>query len=235
VTLRIDLLNLAAQNLMGTAQSTEQSNNAAYRMAIYTFDTQANTLQTLTSNLSAAKSAAANISMLKVYSNNNLTQSNNNNDEDTNYDGAMNTINSTLPNPGSGTSSSGDKPQEVLFIVTDGVEDECMSPALNAYSGGGCRQQYLMNANTDWCTKIKNRGIRIAVLYTEYLPLPTNSWYVNFGGKGAGISSFQANIGNQLQSCASPGLYSMVTTGGDISGALASLFQFAVQSAYLSQ
>jgi hypothetical protein len=27
-------------------------------------------------------------------------------------------------------------------------------------------------ADTTWCTTIKNRGIFIAVLYTEYLPLP---------------------------------------------------------------
>ena len=27
------------------------------------------------------------------------------------------------------------------------------------------------------CTTIKNRGIRIAILYTEYLQLPTDSWY----------------------------------------------------------
>jgi Flp pilus assembly protein TadG len=235
VTLRIDLLNQATQNLMTNAQSTESTNNASYRMGIYTFDTGVNTLQTLTSNLNTAKNSAANITMLEVYSNNNLTSSKNNNDEDTDYDNAMSTINSTMPNPGSGTNNAGDTPQEVLFFVTDGVEDECQSPALNAYSGGGCRQQYLMNSNTDWCTKIKNRGIRIAILYTEYLPLPTNGWYVNFDGAGAGIASFQANIANQLETCASPGLFYQVNTGGDISAALQSLFQYAVQSAFLSQ
>jgi hypothetical protein len=79
------------------------------------------------------------------------------------------------------------------------------------------------------CTTIKNRGIRIAVLYTEYLPLPTNSWYNNH------VKPFQPNIGSTLQSCASPGLYFMVLTGGDISGALSTLFEEAVQSAYLAQ
>ena len=29
-----------------------------------------------------------------------------------------------MPNPGTGTNEAGDTPQEVLFIVTDGVEDE---------------------------------------------------------------------------------------------------------------
>ena len=37
-TLRIDLLNTAAQNLMVTAGSTEVTNHAAYRMAIYETD-----------------------------------------------------------------------------------------------------------------------------------------------------------------------------------------------------
>ncbi len=79
------------------------------------------------------------------------------------------------------------------------------------------------------CATIKARGIRIAVLYTEYLPLPNDSYYQGH------VASFQSNIAPSLQSCASPGLYTMVTTGGDISAALATLFQYAVQSAYLSQ
>ncbi|MGH6827895.1 MAG: TadE/TadG family type IV pilus assembly protein, partial [Rhizomicrobium sp.] len=48
VTLRIDLLNQAAQNLMATAQSTETADNAHYRAAINTFDYQVGTLQSLT-------------------------------------------------------------------------------------------------------------------------------------------------------------------------------------------
>ena len=33
--------------------------------------------------------------------------------------------------------------------------------------------------STSYCDIIKNRGIRIAVLYTVYDPLPTNTWYMN--------------------------------------------------------
>ena len=235
VTLRIDLLANATANLMTTAQSTEEGNDATYQMAIYSFDTGVNTIQALTSNLNTAKNSAGNVGLMEVYQNNMLTSSNNNNDEDTNYETAMSNINSTMPNPGSGTNTKGDTPQEVLFLVTDGVEDECESPTLNSYSSGGCRQQYLMNSNTDWCTTIKNRGIRIAVLYTEYLPIKNNGWYMNFDGGGSGINSFQSQIANQMQNCASPGLFYEVTTDGDISAALASLFQSAVQSSYLSK
>jgi Flp pilus assembly protein TadG len=217
VTLREDVLASATSNLMTTAQSEENSNNATYRMAIYTFDVNFNRIQTLTSSLSTAQSAAGNISMLEVYANNWLTSSNKNNDADTNVDNALNSINATMPNPGNGSNATGDTPQEVLFWVTDGVEDELVN---------GSRQQSVIN--TSWCTTIKNRGIRIAVLYTEYLPLPTNSWYNTW------ISPFQPNIGPTLQSCASSGLYFEVQTGQDISAAMSALFQAAVQTAHLT-
>lgn len=235
VTLRIDNLRTAVQNLMSTAQTTSNSNSATYGVAIYTFDVAFNTIQTLTTNLKAAETSAGNIQMLEVYANNWLTSSNMNSDEDTNYDNAMSSINAIMPDPGYGTNASGDTPQEVLFFVTDGVEDQYENPALNPTSGTPGRQQYLMNSNFDWCSQIKNRGIRIAVLYTTYYPLPTNGWYVNFDGSGNGIASFQTQIGPQLQACASPGLFFQVDTGGDISGALAALFTSAVQSAYISQ
>lgn len=83
--------------------------------------------------------------------------------------------------------------------------------------------------NPGWCTTIKNRNIRIAVLYTTYNPLPTNSWY------NSHVSSYQPNIGPTLQTCASPGLYFEVNNTGDISGALSKLFEQAVESAYLSK
>ena len=218
VTLRIDNLRVAVESLTSTAQATETQSHANYRMAIYTFDQQVTTIATLTSNLSEAQSEAGNITLLEVYKNNWLTNTNDNSDTDTNYDSAMTALNTTMPTPGNGTNAKGDTPQEVLFFVTDGVEDELVN---------GGRQQSLMN--NGWCTTVKARGIRIAVLYTSYLPLPTNAWYNTY------IAPFQAQIGPTLQSCASPGLYYEVQTGGDITGALNDLFQKAVQTSYLSQ
>ncbi len=218
VTLRMDLVRQAAQNLTTTATNTATQNKAKYRMAVYTFDVNFNTIQSLTSNLSSVNTSAGNIQQLEVYCNNWLTSTNNNNDTDTNFDNAFTGINNIMPAPGGGSNVGNDTPQEVLFLVTDGVEDESVN---------GSRQQSLINVAN--CTAIKNRGIRIAVLYTEYLPLPTNDWYNTY------IKPFQPNIGSTLQSCASPGLYFMVQTGGDISGALSTLFQEAVESAYLAQ
>jgi Flp pilus assembly protein TadG len=233
VTLRIDLLRQAAQNLTTTATNTAATNQAQYRMAVYTFDVNFNTIQTLTNSMSTVSTAAGNIQQLQVYCNNWLTSSNNNSDADTNFDTAFSSIGTIMPAPGNGSNIAGDTPQEVLFLVTDGVEDEnttysTQTPTSSSYGNlSGSRQESIINVAN--CTAIKNRGIRIAVLYTEYLPLPTNSWYNNH------VSPFQSNIASTLQSCASPGLYFMVTTGGDISGALSTLFEEAVQSAYLAQ
>lgn len=236
VTLRMDNLVTATQNLMSTAQTTENTNSASYRVAIKTFDYNIHNIQNLTSSLSTAQTSAGSIQLLEVYSNNCLTSSCPSNsagasDTDTDLGSAMTSINTTMPNPGYGTVAVGDSPQEVLMMVTDGVEDKVVtscSAGANCVSlgGGKYRQQYL--PSTTICNTIKNRGIRIAVLYTVYYPLPTNSWYNTY------ISPFQSSIGSTLQSCASPGLYFAVDTGGDISAAMTALFTSAVQSAYIS-
>jgi Flp pilus assembly protein TadG len=225
VVTRMQLLASATQSLMTTAASVEGTNNTQYQMAIYTFNGSGiNTIQSLTSNLTAAKTSAANINVLEVYSNNYLTKTNQNNDTDTNFETAMTAINNVMPAPGSGTSNS--TPQEVLFIVSDGVDDEVSttcSQALN--SGNRCQQPF----NTAMCTTMKNRGIQIAVLYTEYLPLPTNTWYNTW------ISPFQSQIGPNMESCASPGMFFTVTTDGDITAAMQSLFQQAISTARLTK
>jgi len=212
VTLRMDLVSQATQNLMATAKSTSAANNATYRAAIYTFNIGFNTITSLTSSLSTAQSQAANIQLYEV------PYQNWNNDTITNYTNAMTQINAIMPNPGNGTGAKGDSPQEVLFFVTDGVEDQTV---------GGSRVQSLMDPS--YCTTIKNRGIRIAVLYTTYLPLPTNAWYNSY------IAPFQPNIGPTLQSCASPGLYFQVSTDQDISAAMIALFNTAVATAHLTK
>ncbi len=140
----------------------------------------------------------------------------------------MSYINGIMPRPGSGAANS--TPQEVLFIVSDGVDDEISSTCSQRADGNRCQQPF----NTAWCTTMKNRGIMIAVLYTEYLPLPasgtgSNSWYNSY------VAPYQSQIGPNLQSCASPNLFFAVTTDGDITAAMQALFQTAVTTARLTQ
>ena len=186
-------------------------------------------LMPLTPNfISGWATAKANFGVMEMYSNNNVCaqascpSSGGVGDVESNYDNAMSSANAQMPNPGNGTNQSGDKPQEVLFVVTDGVEDE---------ESGGIRliQQINGGTATNYCDQIKARGIKIAILYTEYLPVPVNPFYVN------NVEPFQPEIGPALQACASPGLYYDAAIGVDLGVALSQLFQASVQSANLTQ
>jgi len=225
VVTRMQNLASATQSLMSTATATEGSNTSQYQMAIYTFANNGlNTIQALTSNLSTAQTAAGNINVLQVYKNNWLTSSNNNSDMDTNFETAMSQINAIMPNPGLGTPTS--TPQEVLFIVSDGVDDEASTTCSETLSGSNrCQQPF----NTAWCTTVKNRGIQIAVLYTAYLPLTTNSWYNSW------VAPYQNQIGPNLENCASTGMFFTVTTDGDITAAMQALFAQAISTARLTR
>jgi Flp pilus assembly protein TadG len=220
VTMRIDVLTSATQDLMNTATSMESLPNQ-YRVAVYTFGTSATTagltnVVALTSNLSSAKTAIGNIGLMTV------NGQNQNNDQDTNYDGVFPAINTAIPSPGPGTQAS---PQKVLFFVSDGVADENNpnSCSEQTVSGGRCQEPI----NVALCTAIKNRGVQIAVLYTPYLPLPTNAWYNQY------INPFAGQISPQMQACASPGLFFAVSPTQGISDAMTALFQNAVMTARL--
>ena len=222
VVTRMQNLASATQSLMSSAASMEGSNQQ-YQMAIYTFNNSGlSAIQALTSNLANAKTAATNINVEEVYSNNWLTKTSQNNDTDTNFETAMSAINTIMPSPGTGTPAS--TPQEVLFIVSDGVDDEVSSSCSQTLDGNRCQQPF----DTTWCTTIKNRGIQIAVLYTAYLPLPTNSWYNDW------VAPFQNQISPNMESCASTGMFFSVTTDGDITAAMQTLFQQAVAAARLT-
>jgi Flp pilus assembly protein TadG len=236
VTLRTDLLDAAITDLTNTAYSAQTNPSLpvqpAYQMSINSFDSAFHQLVPLTSSYVSAWSTqlsamkANSTQFLEVYSNNNAcgnaacTFGVANSDADTSYDAAMRGITALMPTPGNGTNQPGDTPREILFIVTDGVEDENVA---------GNRQQSTMTGSQDWCTPLKNKGIEIAILYTEYFPLPTNSWYNTY------IAPIQPSIGTTLQSCASSGLFYEVGMGQDISAALTTLFQSAVASAHLTQ
>ena len=228
VALRIDLVQQATSNLIQTASSTEATNKAVYRVATYTFDQSFQTVTNLTNNLAQAQSDTSNIQMLQVYSNGCLTASNCNNDMDTQFDQAM-ANSESIPNPGKGTNASGDTPQEVLFIVTDGVIDEQYPNYGSTDMTTNGRTITTIGHEYDYCTPLKNRGVRIAVLYTTYNPLPTNGFYMTY------VNPFQPNIPTSLQNCASPGLFFQVNTGGDISAAMHAFFIKAVGTAHLTQ
>jgi Flp pilus assembly protein TadG len=222
VKMRIDVVRSATQQLMDTAKAIALNPNQ-FRAAIYDFGTSASlgltTVAPLSANLTSAKTLAANIDLMTV------PYQNYNNDMDTDFNDVLTDMNSAISTPGSGTGSN--SPQKVLFFVSDGVGDShnpstCSRPLA---SGGRCQAPI----DVSYCTTIKNRGIKIAVLYTTYLPLPTNAWYNSW------IAPFVSQIGTNMQNCASPGFYFEVSPTQGISDAMNALFKKVVAEAHLTQ
>jgi hypothetical protein len=184
------------------------------------------------------QNAVSGIQVLPVYKNNWLTSSDNNSDADTSIAGALSGLNKIMPTPGNGTNVANDTPQEVIFLVTDGVEDVNIStdPYTNScnktLSGKRCQAPL----NPAICTTIKNRKIRIAVLYTEYDDSAlhsTDSWYDTWIHPFNGASS---QVETNLQACASsPDLYKKVAINDDITSALQSLFLKVASDPRLTQ
>jgi hypothetical protein len=230
VTMRMDVLRTATQQLMDTAAATE-TYSTQFRMAIYDFcassDTQGlRALFALSSSLSSAKTAAGTIDLMTV------NGQNNNGDQDTGFSTIFPAINGVITSPGNGTSST---PQKYLFFVSDGVADESNSGCLKPKSGSSRCQSPI---NPALCATLKTRGIKIAVLYTTYLALPTNAWYntwiAPFNAGPYSPASVNSEIAQKMESCASPGLYFEVTPTQGISDAMNKLFQKAVLDARIS-
>jgi len=265
VTLRIDLVANALNQLLNTWSNCPQTgvsggvmqcmsalNNTTYQAALYTFDVGLNTLQTLTTPTTAG-TKVSNIALMPVFYQNcvfsgcsSSSATNPTTDFGTDIAGALSTLNSSMPTPGLGSNAAGDTPQEVIFLVTDGVEDKIVTgasacPNATLASSKRCQQPL----DTTACTTIKNRGIKIAILYTEYLQLianaatgiqTTDSWYMSWVDPYDEPTPSTGTIALKLQACASPGFYSNVTSGGDITGALTALFiKVASSTASLTQ
>jgi Flp pilus assembly protein TadG len=242
VTKRIDVMASAAAQMMSTAIS-DQTVNSQFRVAIYTFGTWGSTTPPsdvakqvtnnyapnqvigLTTDLSSAATAAAKIDLMTVNKNNE------NSDRATNFDLMLPAMSNLIPTPGTGQSAN--SRQALLFFVSDGMADEvdpgnCFGKNLSGQS------RCIEPINTALCTAIKNRGIRIAVLYTTYLTLPSSgvgsdSWSTN------NVMPLVPQVSPAMQACASPGLFFEVTPTQGIGDAMNKLFEQAIATARLTQ
>ncbi len=231
IPLRITEARNAVQSMMTTANQTQQNNQATYQAALYSFaagDARArNSFQKLapttgnvTPALSTVSTAANGIQTSLYYSNNCPTSSYCNGDADTASSDAFTRMNAAMPAPGNGTNQSGDTPQEIMFIITDGMRDETRSIG---------RPEVAFD--TSMCNTIKARGIRIGIIYTEFL----QSSMDGDGWSQTNVVPYLPQVEPALQTCASPGLYYKVTTDQDISAALNQLFQAAVATAHITK
>ncbi|MBV9635978.1 MAG: hypothetical protein JOZ40_15275, partial [Methylobacteriaceae bacterium] len=83
--------------------------------------------------------------------------------------------------------------------------------------------------NPSLCNTIKARGIKIAVLYTTYLPVTVNAFYNQW------VAPISSTIPTKLQSCATPGFYFEVNPTQGIGDAMTAMFEQALTVARLTQ
>jgi Flp pilus assembly protein TadG len=233
IALRTDVLTLAVQDLTSVATTTATQNKAKYRMGLLDFDYTSRQIWPTTkssdgfwvdADLGRVETHVPDAKVLVYSENNDRVYNVSDNDKATNFTTAFNKALNTMPKlAGNGTNVSGDTPQAILFVITDGMRDEDVS---------GARK--MGPIPTSQCKTIKDRGIRIAILYTEYLPESASDDWSKTNVKAPYLVP-DDKISPPLIECASPGLYYKVTTDDDISAALTKLFETAVATARLTQ
>ncbi|RDJ12186.1 TadE/TadG family type IV pilus assembly protein [Rhizobium grahamii] len=210
VTLRVDVVRQATQKLTETAK-TERASENQFKMGVYTFGKKAED-----ANLTTISSPITDLDKVATYTNAvtlmSIPRQGYNNDQQTSFDSSLTQMNKIISTPGDGSTEA--QPQKILFFVSDGVGDSQKSNCTKPKTGERCQEPI----DISFCKPLKDRGVKIAVLYTTYLPLPKNSWYNSW------IKPFQNEIPTKMQNCASPGLYFEVTPTQGITDAMQALF-----------
>ncbi len=214
VTLRIDVVEQAAANVISAMTSLQQSVNQ-FSAGVYAFENNYSAvypsggLTEAGTNLSAALAAVQAMSVPVVP-----------NTGDTNFTTAANGLASFVTPAGDGTSQAA--PHKSLFIVTDGMQDT-PSRVMGPMTSG---------TNEQTCQQFKNKGINVYVLYTPYLPLP-NPWYISNDKQYAepAVPGGTSPILAALQACASsPANFFQASDPSAINAAMQQMLASALNS-----
>ncbi len=222
VQMRIDVVRQATQQLTYTAADTMRY-PGQYRMAVYTFgssaeNTKLTQVASMSTDMAAVRKSADAIDLMTI------PYQNYNNDMATDIDEAMTSLKTIIKKGGGGASKS--DPQKVVFFVSDGLTDSAKAGKCTKKTTNGTRCQEPIDYS--FCKPLKDAGIKVAVLYTTYLPLPKNGWYNSW------IKPFQSEIAKNMEACASPGFYFEVSPSEGISDAMTALFQKIVSTPRIS-
>lgn len=113
----------------------------------------------------------------------------------------------TAPTAVTAAANSATNPQKNVFIVTDGLEDECASScgvatrvmgemtsvSTEAPAGG-------LAAATGSCSKFKKLGYNVYVLYIDYYPVPEYTYYVKYSTLPSDTSQSDSFLNNDYTS-----------------------------------
>jgi Flp pilus assembly protein TadG len=219
--LRIDAMRSAVNTLITTAINSKTVANQ-FKIGLYTFDNDVSVISPLTTNLAQVQTDNNNIQLPTS-------------DLGTQFGDSVDWLskNVVTTSGGSGTQAS---PFQFVFIVTDGVEDH----AFNFTSGGSYHtlinpigywygSPYSSVVQSSACTSLKNKGVTVAVLYTNYHTM-SDMRYTSL------VQPFASNILGALQACASPNFFFQADNASDITNAMQQMFSAALaKTAHLSQ
>jgi hypothetical protein len=120
-------------------------------------------------------------------------------------------------NGGSGDSPA--NPEKIVYFVTDGVADSLKAGGTCSGSWEGNKGRCLEPIDTKTCKALKDRNIKLAILYTTYIPLDGDGTW-----DGLIKNVFATRIASSLKECASQGLFFEVGPEDDMQAAMVKLF-----------
>ena len=219
ISLRIDVIRTATQNMIQTAQNL-QGSSGMISFGLYALQggppndsaepsLPLITLSTPSSNYSALITAANGID---------LGPNTSAGIGDTDFIDSMPALTAVVPTSGDGSSAT--KAQQFVFLMTDGVQD----------INGGCVDGHCTQAfDPAKCAALKAKGVTVGVIYTTYLAMPSEQTYRDL------VQPFAGQIAPNLQACASSGWFYQATDASDIQTAINALFAQATSHGVLTQ
>jgi Flp pilus assembly protein TadG len=229
IQLRADAVGYAVNTLLATAAASETAVKVAnqFKVGLYPFIQYLYSYFPLTTNLTGSAStpgtinyAAAQLAtLLDTGANSNLGSGG------THFENAFPDMNNLITSVGTGGSSSNALPY--VFVITDGSQNY-----QTQWSGNWSGSNSATVVDTSLCTTLKNRGITIAVLYIPYEPIQYATTFAN--SEDIYANNNIPYIPPDLQSCASPNFFYTASTPADITSALVTMFEQAVNTAHVS-
>ncbi len=227
IRLRIDTVKSALLELLDAASSTASQGNQ-FRYSLYDFGDSMTTIMTnyvmnrLKNETDVAKVKAA-VAMEQPMT---TPYADFIGKAGSSPEMALEELQLSIPRGGDGTTEASRK--QLLIFFTDGVSNSrsvfnCAGQRWPPY--GQCTGPF----QPAICDQLKRRGIRIAILHTAYLPIPSSPYFIQR------VAPVLPQIEPNLRTCASPGLYRNVEYGQPMDDALKSLFQQSLHNVRLTR
>ena len=228
ITLRVDSVGKAVQNLIQTATATMTMQNQ-YRIGIYPYIVNVIQASALSSNFFQATQVAGTLGDTYLDNGTSTAIGAALGSGGTHFDNLASGLGSYIKTIGNGTSAS--QPKPFIFLVTDGVDNSQTYTGTGGWNGGSNPQQPNINAA---CQYAKQQGITFSILYIPYQPIynPDPSFAGNEDGK---VNNLIPSVASNLQSCASPGFFFTANSDADITSAMQAMFAQAQRAARLTQ